>query len=135
MNGKQTQGAFCYITQKKTEVEVERLSLREMRVLVNVNKIIRISLEMNGAVDYEILHDSRRRTAKLDRLPSILLGVSDANAALPLLTPLPRWCPLSEFFRLMLRGVLRPPVALPRLARRLPFISFTLLVCWPRCDH
>ena len=133
MNGKQLQGAFYYITQKKTEVEVERLSLREMRVLVNVNKIIRISLEMNGAVDYEILHDSRRRTAKLDRLPSILLGVSDATAALPLLTPL--WCPLSEFFRLMLRGVLRPPVALPRLARRLPFISFTLLVCWPRCDH
>ena len=133
MNGKQTQGAFYYITQKKTEVEVERLSLREMRVIVNVNKIIRISLEMNEAVDYEILHDSRRRTAKLDRLPSNLLGVSDATAALPLLTPL--WCPLSEFFRLMLRGVLRPPVALPRLARRLPFISFTLLVCWPRCDH
>ena len=98
-----------------------------MRVLVN--KIIRISLEMNGAVDYEILHDSRRRTAKLDRLPSILVGVPDATAPLPLLTPLLTWCPLSEFFLLTVTGVLRPPVALPRLALRLPpFISFTLLV-------
>ena len=45
---------FVTSRRKKTKVEVERLSLREMRVLVNVNKIIRISLEMNGAVAYEI---------------------------------------------------------------------------------
>ena len=106
MNGKQTKSICSLHHAEKQSKADEFEGSWEMRVLVNVNKIIRISLEMNGAVDYEILHDSRRRTAKLDRLPSILVGVPDATAPLPLLTPLLTWCPLSEFFLLTVTGVL-----------------------------